>query len=126
MNWIRSTIPNYSAEMAPLTDCLRDICAKIGSNKKKVLSNRRLENYEEFTDEVRDCFHKPKELLKNSIMTTHYDPTQRLCVFPDSSEKHWGLFITQVPHEDLELPYEDQRHSPLVMMSGSFKVSNGI
>ena len=29
-----------------------------------------------------------------------------------------------MPHEDLELPYDQQRHSPILMMSGSFKGSS--
>ncbi len=37
MNWIRSAIPDT---MAKLSDCLRDIVSKIGSNKKKVLDRR--------------------------------------------------------------------------------------
>jgi hypothetical protein len=67
-------------------------------------------------------FRNSKELLWTSIISTHYDPAERVCVFPDASDKHWGLFITQVPNEDLEwIPFEDQRHSPLLIMSGSFK-----
>ena len=121
MNWIRSAIPNYNAHMANLMDCLRVIIAKIGSNKKKVLDRRPLSQYEEWNDDIKNDFAKSKQLLENCIVASHYDPAKRLCVFPDASDKHWGLFITQVPKEDLSLPFDEQRHSPLLMMSGSFK-----
>ena len=124
LNWMRSTIPHYNREMEPLQNCLKDIVSKIGSNKKKVLARRQLSNYIEWDDVVRNSFLQTKELLKKSIISTHYDPQQRLSVFPDASDKHWGLFITQVPREDLNLPYEDQRHSPILMKSGSFKGSS--
>jgi hypothetical protein len=42
MNWVRSTLPHYNEKMAMLSDCLRDIVSKIGSNKKKVLDRRLL------------------------------------------------------------------------------------
>ncbi len=121
MNWVRSTIPHYNDKMAKLSDCLRDIVSKIGSNKKKVLDRRLLANYEEWSEDMINEFRNSKDLLKTSIISTHYDPAKRVCVFPDASDKHWGLFITQVPKEDLDLPFENQRHSPLLIMSGSFK-----
>jgi hypothetical protein len=121
MNWIRSTIPHYNEHMASLVDCLRDIVSKVGSNKKKVLDRRFLVNYEEWNEQVINDFRKSKELLQGSIISTHYDPAIRICVFPDASDKHWGLFITQVPKEDLQLSFEQQRHSPLLILSGSFK-----
>jgi hypothetical protein len=69
-------------------------------------------------------FKETKELLKKAIISTHFDPSMKVCVFPDASEDHWGLFITQVPIDDLILPFEKQRHRPLSMMSGSFKGSS--
>jgi hypothetical protein len=124
MNWVRNTIPHYNREMEPLLSCLKNIESKIGSNKKAVLSRRQISNYEEWNDEVRKTFLRSKELLKTSIISTHHDSSQRLCVFPDASDGHYGLFITQVPAEDLDMPFEEQRHSPLLMLSGSFTGSS--
>lgn len=124
LNWIRSCIPHYNREIDPFSDCLREIVAKIGSNKKKVLANRKLAQYEEWNEEVVACFHNSKELLKSTIIATHYDPKLRVCVFPDASDDHWGLFITQVPGEDICLSFDKQRHRPLSMMSGTFKGSS--
>jgi transposase InsO family protein len=124
LNWIRSSIPHYNKEVEPLSECLREIVGKVGSNKKRILSNRKLSLFQEWDDKVMSCYLRTKELLKSTIISTHYDPTLRLCVFPDASDDHWGLFITQVPHEDLSLPYEQQRHRPLSMMSGTFRGSS--
>jgi hypothetical protein len=123
MNWVRSSIPHYNEKTSLLTDCLREIEATIGTNKKRVLDKRDLSNYSEWNEEAKNAFVVAKDLLKNSIITTHYDPAQRLCVFPDASDNHWGLFITQVPLEDLNLSFEEQRHIPLLIMSGTFKAN---
>jgi hypothetical protein len=124
MNWVRSTIPHYNMHMHPLTECLQNIEATIGSNKKKILGKRNLSDYTEWDEDKLAAFVKAKDLLKSSVISTHYDPTQRLCVFPDASDDHWGLFITQVPKEDLKLSFEEQRHSPVLIMSGTFKNSS--
>jgi transposase InsO family protein len=124
LNWIRSCIPHYNQEIEPLAECLREIIVKVGTNKKKVLVNRKLSHFQEWNEDMVNCFNKTKDLVKSAIIATHYDPKLRLCVFPDASDVHWGLFITQVPAEDLKLSYEQQRHRPLSMMSGSFKGSS--
>lgn len=81
--------------------------SKIESNKKRVLSNRKLIIFQEWNEKTQECFLRTKELLKSTIIATYYNPTMRACVFPDASDEHWGL----------------QRHRPLTMMSGSFKGS---
>jgi hypothetical protein len=124
LNWIRTCIPHYNQEVEPLTECLRLIIEKIGTNKKNILARRMLSQFMEWDDAAKDCFRKSKDLVKSAIIATHYDPKLRLCVFPDASEDHWGLFITQAPREDMNLPFEQQRHKPLSMLSGSFKGSS--
>ena len=124
MNWVRSSIPNFITHMEPLSCCLQSLETLIGTTKKKVLQRRNLSQYEQWNEEKKKAFTQAKELLKSSLITAHYDPKQRVCIFPDASDNHWGLFITQVPHEDLDKEFEKQRHSPLVIMSGSFKNSS--
>ena len=124
MNWVRSSIPNYASEMAKLTECLQQITSKIGTTKKRVLERRQLNQYSEWSDALVEEFDRAKKLLESCICATYYDPSKRLCIFPDASDHHWGLVITQVPTEDLDKPHKEQSHSPLLMMSGSFKGSS--
>jgi hypothetical protein len=124
MNWVRGSIPHFNKHMELLCNCLKELETTIGSSKKKVLERRQLSQYEQWNDETKKSFSDIKELLKTSLITTHYDPKQRICIFPDASDKHWGLFITQVPYEDLGKEFQNQRHSPLIVMSGSFKGSS--
>lgn len=123
MNWIRSSIPRYNEEMFALQECLKQLTSIIGSNKKAVLARRQLSSYDIWNDEIKQAFIKAKGLLKTSIMNVHRDVSQRLCLYPDASDNFWGLFVTQVPMEDLNLKHELQRHSPLVILSGAFTSS---
>ena len=33
----------------------------------------------------------------------------------------WGAVLTQIPHDDLEVPVAEQRHEPLAFLSGVFR-----
>ena len=44
-----------------------------------------------------------------------------LCVFPDASDTQWGILLTQIPEEDANKDFEDQRHEILFMASGPFR-----
>ena len=73
---------------------------------------------------VHSAVHSDEKLvIMKAIRVSFLDPEKELCVFPDASTEHWGLFISQIPSEDLKLPFRQQRHEPLACMSGTFKNS---
>ena len=44
-----------------------------------------------------------------------------MCFFTDASEYHWGVIVTQMTKEDLDVLM--QRHEPLAFLSGNFNRS---
>ena len=64
----------------------------------------------EWDEKAREYFKRSKELLKTAIISTHFNPNLKVCVFPDASAGHWGLFVTQIPEEDLAVEFENHRH----------------
>lgn len=88
MNWIRSSTP-----MQPFMECLQKIDSMIGSNKKKILGL--LSDYTEWDEDARSTFIDAKELLRSRVMSSHFDSTQRLCIFPDIDDRlsRWALNV---------------------------------
>ncbi|KAF0717913.1 Aste57867_2014 [Aphanomyces stellatus] len=64
----------------------------------------------EWTDEHAACLEKTKQVLGHVVELCHPDPEQRLCVFADASENHWGSVITQVPTDQLLRSLDAQDH----------------
>ena len=52
-------------------------------------------------------------------------PGWAVLMFPDASDEHRGIFLTQVPQGELDggVPVEDITHEPLGFLSGTFKGS---
>ena len=122
LNWMRSSIPNFSRHIGPLQEKLKLLIQKIGSSKSQVLKRRKLTKFPEIWNmHARLSYKLSKLTLEKSIRLAHLRDDEELCVFSDASEKHWGLFVTQIPTEQLRLPYDKQDHRPLMMLSGQFK-----
>ena len=72
------------------------------------------------------CSDRMKELLKNLVKLSHYDPEKELCLFTDASDTHWSIILTQVPKGSLctsKLEVHDLPHEPLAFISGAFHSS---
>ena len=69
---------------------------------------------------LQKSFERFKKALTNQCTLTYRDNSGRLCSYTDSSDTAWSGILTQVPHMDLELPFEKQRHEPLAFLSGKF------
>jgi RNase H-like domain found in reverse transcriptase len=54
------------------------------------------------------------------VVLAHPSDEKRPCLHTDASDQFWSAVVKQVPPEDLDLPAADQRHEPLVFLSGRF------
>ena len=122
--WMRSHIPDFAKLVEPLNTVVSEAfnLVKAATRKKERIKNvllTRLTWAEEQVQCVRAC---KNELIRMMAMNFP-DPRQSLCVFTDASLTHWGGILTQVPPEDMSLPFADQRHSPLGCVSGAFRES---
>ncbi|KAF0722457.1 hypothetical protein Ae201684_018400 [Aphanomyces euteiches] len=98
INWMGVSIPGFNALVQPLTEILERVYSAAGGkrNKQSIVGIN----------------------LEDS--SCHPDPAQRVCVFADAFECHWGSVITQVPLDHLDRPLEAQHHQPLMFLSGTF------
>jgi RNase H-like domain found in reverse transcriptase len=69
------------------------------------------------------AFRQLQEDIIALMTTAHPDPKQRICVLTDTSDAFYSGMITQVPEHHLDLTVQDQKHQPLVFISGRFRGS---
>jgi hypothetical protein len=119
-NWMRSHIPRFSDVAEVLMVALQRVYKDAGSNKKSRLVKFLLKP-EHFGVKEAAAFATMKEAIEQATTLALPDPSQVICVFPDASQDHYGGVITQVPDEDLTRGFAEQRHTPLLFFSGSFK-----
>ena len=124
VQWMSSAIPHHSQATSYMRGRLQEMIKVIGSCKKRRLKRHRLSLFPTlWGPKEYEQFLRIKSLAARSIRHAHIDMNKELCIFPDASYTHWGLFVSQIPKEDVNKPFEKQHHEPLVCMSGSFKKS---
>lgn len=122
-NWMRATIPEFNKTMAPLSAILEVAYRTAGKRTKRAAGRINLEDVG-WGDEHRNSFANVKDALTNAATLAHPHPSKVRCLFSDASLDHWGAVLTQVPPEDGDLSFNEQRHEPLAFLSGSFKGSS--
>ena len=119
-NWMRVSLPNFTEVIAPLRQILEVAYQTVGKRTSAAVKNVKLEALGWTT--IHDtAFQSVISLLKTSVTLAHPNPEYAFCVFTDASLDFWSAVITQIPHDDLNLPFEDQNHEPLAFISGAFK-----
>ena len=109
LQWMNSTMPHYSKETSKLREALNHMIKDIGSCKKRRLQRKSLSQYKMYwTKQMKLEFQRIKLLLMKAMRLAYLDENKELRVFPDASTTHWGLFVSQIPAEDLRLPFEKQ------------------
>jgi hypothetical protein len=120
LNWMRQSLPDYNAMVAPLTRILDVVCTYAGTRKKERLAKHQLVDHgwgQEHLLAVGRC----KDALARMATLAHPDPDKAFCLYTDASQDHWGAVLTQISPDQRELPLEDQAHEPLAFLSGTFK-----
>ena len=62
----------------------------------------------------------PNLLLSDFGWDSTHDVGHVTCVFPDASSYAWGSIITQIPCDDVEKPFAEQRHVPMAFFGKRF------
>jgi hypothetical protein len=120
-NWIRSSIPENSMEVAPLQELMGEIMRSTGSAKSSKLKSVQLK--EIWKEEHSKCFERMKHIISHSVTVAYPKDGYEVCLFTDASDCHWGVIVTQMPKEDLDLHVLVQRHEPVAFLSGTFNRS---
>ena len=119
---MRAAIPQFTTVVAPLTSLLEQVYQKAVKRTKRAVAKVAL-NEIGWESEHTKAFADAKTAIGNSVTLSHPDPTKIKCLFTDASELHWSGILTQIPPDDLDLPFHEQRHFPLAFISGSFRGS---
>jgi len=114
-NWIRSSIPEYAMEVAPLQELMGEIMRSTGSAKSSKLRSVQLK--EIWKEEHSKCFETMKHIIAHSVTGAHPKDGYEVCLFTDAPDFHWDVIVTQMPKEDLDLDVLVQRHEPLAFLS---------
>jgi reverse transcriptase-like protein len=122
-NWIRGNIPRFTELIDPLQQLLIHCSKIVNSFKQTQLRRVNLILQGGWTSEHTVCFSNIKEVLSRLITMAHVKADWRLCFFPDGSNGFWSVLLTQIPPEDMDLDFSEQRHEPLAFISGAFKGS---
>jgi transposase InsO family protein len=119
VNWMRSSIPQFSELVAPLQELLA-VALRTADNShtagmKKV--GLRDIGWSPVHDAAFDAINRA---LGKAVQLGYPRDDMVLCVFTDASDKHWAGVVTQVAPNELKLPVLDQAHTPLAFVSGTF------
>lgn len=122
-NWMRSAIPDFSKLTQPLAEALEKVYQKAGKRTKRAIKKIPLTE-PIWTDTHVRSFKCLRDGIRDSVTLAHADEDKILCLFTDASENRWAGIVTQIPPEDESLPFDKQRHEPLLFMSGAFRGSS--
>ena len=69
------------------------------------------------------AWHAAQDLVTHAVALSYPKQGYEVLMFPDSSDLHWGSFLTQVPEAELGglLAVEDMSHEPMGFLSGTFR-----
>jgi transposase InsO family protein len=119
-NWMRDSIPGFAEIVSPLRRFLEKMCKAAKARDKRSLHRFHTGDFG-WGKEEDAAFQQVKEALKHCVQLQYPDEDKEVCVFTDASGDFWSIVVTQVPPEDLDKPFSEQRHSPLAFLSGEFK-----
>ena len=115
-NWIRTAVPGFAEDIAPLHNWLNAILK--GGKRTK----RRAQAIElKWTRELKAQFENIRFKLLNAVTLAHPDPNATLLLFPDASNLFWGALLAQVHDFDLNVDVGELNLEPLYFLSGAFK-----
>jgi RNase H-like domain found in reverse transcriptase len=116
-NWLRTAVPNYAQLADPLLQLLRRCQDAVGKTKTRPRSYGLSQLW--WSDADRQ-FKDLWSAIVERVTLSHPDLGQALCMHTDVSQEYYAAALTQMPQEDLEMNADEQRHEPLVLISGRF------
>ena len=95
--------------------------------RTKQLESNRAISAGEWTSELIGAWDAAQDLVAHAVALSHPKPGWTVLTFPDASDEHWGSFVLQVPHEELDNGVlVEIRLEPLGFLSRTFKGSASV
>ena len=121
---MRTAVPNIQELFSPLHDVPENMYSVSGKRTSPAATKVLLFKVCWTEDHV-VVYDRCKSALANQFKFEHRDDSKRLCLFTDACGDILSGIITQVPIEDLDLPFEQQRRRPMGTLSRIFNATQG-
>jgi hypothetical protein len=120
--WMSRSIPNYNGIVYPLQDFFETSMKSRKKRTKAVAGRVKLADFGWNT--IHDnAFNSLRDAIATSVQLAYPDQNMIQCVFCDASYHSSSGIVTQIPIEDLNRPFEEQRHQPLGFVGHRFNGS---
>ena len=118
--WVRDSLPRFAEVVAPLQALLLHATRSAGAASKAARARVQLADFG--WDAVHDqALANLKSLVAAATALAYPDPAAAVCVWTDASDGFFSAVVTTCAHDELQRPVPDQRHSPVLFLSGAFK-----
>ena len=123
INWMRTSLLELAEVEAPLRGLLEECLCN--TQRTKRLAARRVIGRREWTDERAAAWDAVRLHVSEAVPLNCLKPGFSVMMFPDASDKFWGICITVVPTGELtgSVAIADMSHEPLGFLSGPFRGS---
>ena len=118
--WIREDVPLFSESAAVLTD-FRTKALKPFKRKNMAAASKLKLRSTDWGEKEQAAFQAIKDALLQTIYTSYRDRRKKACIFTDASRTGWAYAITQCDPDELNKPWEQQKHELLAVNSGKFR-----
>ena len=122
LNYIRDSVPAYSALTAPLQQLLTAV-SEGKSRKASVLKRVSLVD-NGWTSAHDEAFAQVLAAVSRAVTLAMPDDSKEMCLITDASDNHWAGVVTMVDPDQMSLPLAERAHQPLLFMSGAFRGSS--
>ena len=122
VNWLRISLPRLEEVVGPLRLLLEEHLRGNVRRTKRVASNKTIEE-SAWTPRRAQAWLAAQALVAHAVALSYPKQEYEVLMFPDSSDLHWGSFLTHVPEDELGglLAVEDMSHEPMGFLSGTFR-----
>jgi len=120
--WMSRSIPDYNNIVAHLQDIF-EVAMKSQPKRTKSVANRvSLAKYG-WNDSHEQSFKQLKLSIQSTVRLAYPDGNKLQCVFCDASYACSSGIVTQIPVEDSEKPFHEQKHEHLGFVGHRFSKS---
>ena len=119
IGWMRDSLPRFAERTARLHQELERIYAEAGSRKTTAVKKVAVKKDDSFVEAFQNC----QDMLASKVCISYPSEDQQVLLFTDASDEYWAAVITQIPLEDVSKAVAEQRHEPLLFLSGRFSGS---
>ena len=122
LQWMASSIPDFSSRFAPLKDIMEEAHSRSGSRTKRSIQSISLASLS-WGRVHEQLFREFQQELQNMTTLSDRNTEKALRIYTDALEEYWAGVVTQGDSDELDKDLKDQQHEPLEFLGAAFKGS---